>query len=422
MTETGPAISMFGPDFHVDPYPTYARLRDEAPVCRVTTPMGFDTWLVTRYEDARAALADPRLSKDMHLAGQKYLEIFGETSAALDENMLNSDPPNHTRLRRLVSKAFTPRRIEALRPRVEEVAEELLDKIAPHGEAELMSDFAFPLPVTIICDLLGVPPQDREAFTGWARSMGTFGFDDSGAAQDAERSLYNYLTRLIERKRAQPEEDMLSALIAARDGEGRLSESELISTAFLLLFAGHETTANFIGNAVLALLLNPEQMRLLLDKPALLPGAIEELLRYDGSVENATFRFAAEDLEIAGTRIPKGSVVTIVLNSANRDPARFTDPDRVDITRAENAHLAFGHGIHYCLGAPLARMEAQIGIGMLLHRLPNLCLAVRPDKLRWLPAAVPFRGLHELPVWFTPEVTHSRKDAWRLSGASATIT
>jgi len=409
----GTPAELFSEQFAADPYPTYAWLRAHGPVSRVRTPMGFETFMITRYDDARAALADPRLSKDMRLAGPAYLEIFGEASAALDENMLNLDPPDHTRLRRLVSRAFTPRRIEALRPRVETITEELLDRIAPAGEAELMSDFAFPLPVTVICDLLGVPLDDREQFTTWARSMGTAGFDDSGNAEHAERALHTYLTGLISAKRAHPEDDLLSALIAARDDDARLTEVELVSTTFLLLFAGHETTANFLGNALLALLTHPDAYEKVTADPLLVPTAVEELLRFDGSVENATFRFATEDVEYAGITIPKGGIVTIALNAANRDGERFASPDSVDLTRKDNPHLALGHGIHYCLGAPLARMEAQIGIGMLLHRLPNLCLAVPAGKLSWLPAVVPFRGLHELPVWFTPEVTHSRRGLWR---------
>ncbi len=404
---------LYGNGFDANPYPAYDLLRSTDPVRRVTTPMGFDTYLITRYDEARAALADPRLSKDMRRAGPAYVEIFGEASAALDENMLNLDPPDHTRLRRLVSKAFTPRRIEGLRSQVIETTELLLDSFAPRGEAELMESFAFPLPVTIICDLLGVPAADRAQFTGWARQMGTAGFDGSGAAEQAERALHAYLTSLVAQKRASRGDDLLCAMIDAQDADSRLTDAELISTTFLLLFAGHETTANFLGNALLAIIQDDTLAKRLVERPQDVDAAVEELLRYDGSVENATFRWAAEEVTYAGTVIPVGSMVTVSLNAANRDPARFARPELVDLDRTDTAHLAFGHGMHYCLGAPLARLEARIGIGMLLQRLPNLCLAVKPEELHWLPSVVPFRGLKELPVWFTPEVTHSRRGRWQ---------
>ncbi|WP_131786238.1 cytochrome P450 family protein [Protofrankia symbiont of Coriaria ruscifolia] len=407
ITQAVPAAELFTPEFRLDPYPTYARLRENSPVCRVQTPR-FETWLVTRYADARAVLSDPRLSKDIDRAGDLYLQVFGEKSVALNRNMLNADPPEHTRLRRLVSQAFTPRRIEALAPRVQQIVDQLLDTIVPAGRAELISEFALPLPMNVICELLGVPAEDREQFfsgTQVIRTQGTAGRsneEDRAAIQEAQQNLYNYLTKLVGNKRDQPSDDLISALIAARDDGGKLSEEELVSTAFLLLFAGHQTTADFIGNAVTALLTNPDQLDLITKNPELLPGAIEELLRFNGSVPVASFRLATEDVEYSGVRIPKGSIVTVVLNAANHDPRHFPDPDSLKVDRTENPHMAFGYGVHYCLGVSLARMEARTAIGTLLRRLPNLTLEVAPEELRWLPAASSFRGLLELPVRFEP--------------------
>jgi len=410
MTETSNSIGaaeLFTPEFGVNPYPAYARLREEAPVCPIRSPR-FDSYLITRYDDARAALTDPRLTKDLYGPSGAYRKIFGENSAAINKNMLNSDPPEHTRLRRLVSQAFTPRRIEAMRPRVVHTVNRLVDAIAPAGHAELMAEFALPLPVSIICDLLGVPEEDRAAFvacTQVIRTLGTAGRspdEDRAAVQQAQQQVHDHLSRLIRQKRDQPGDDLISALVTAKDSDGRLSERELVSTAFLLFFAGHQTTSDFIGNAVMALLSYPDQLNLLLERPEILPVAVEELLRFDGSVPVASPRVATEDVEYEGVRIPQGAIVTVVLNAANHDPRRFPDPDRLDLTRAENPHAAFGHGVHYCLGVSLARMEAAVGIDALLHRLPNLALAVAPEKVRRLPAASPFRGVLQLPVTFTP--------------------
>ena len=400
------ARELFTPDFTTDPYPTWARVREEAPVCPVRSPR-FDSYFVTRFEDAKTALSDERLSKDLYGPRQDYLKFFGPNSALLNQNMLNSDPPEHTRLRRLVTQAFTPRRIEAMRPKVERVVDDLVDALAPTGQAELMADFAFPLPVTVISDLLGVPEEDRASFFEVAhviRSRGGAGrgsAEDGAAVQDAQQRLADYLAGLIARKREEPQDDLLTALIAARDDESRLSERELVSTAFLLLFAGHQTTSDFLGNAVVALLTHPDQLALLRARPELMPQAVEELLRFDGSVPIASPRIATEDLELGGTVIPAGSIVTVALNAANHDPEQFADPDGLDLERPEGHNLAFGHGIHYCLGIALARLEAQVALTALLTRLPDLTLAVPADRLRRLPGASPFRGLLELPVRFT---------------------
>ncbi|MBY8870605.1 cytochrome P450 [Micromonospora sp. PLK6-60] len=400
-----PASELYTDEFAADPYPAFARLRAEQPVCPVSSPR-FDSYLISRFDDARTALTDPRLSKDLYGPQEHYLRIFGPNSAGLNKNMLNADPPEHTRLRRLVSQAFAPRRIEAMRPRVAQLVDDLLDKIVPHGEAELMRDFAIPLPMLVISDLLGIPPTDHDRVLDWTQVIRTSGSSrrspeqERAAVQEAQARLHEYLTELVQAKRARPADDLISALIAACDQEGTLSEPELVTTTFLLLFAGHQTTADFIGNAVVALLTHPDQLDLLLRQPALLPSAIEELLRFDGPLPVASPRIATEDIEYQGVRIPAGSIVGVVLNAANHDPKHFVDPDRLDLRRVRGPHLGFGHGVHYCLGVSLARMEARIGIGTLLRRLPGLRLGVPVGELRRLPAASPFRGLLELPVHF----------------------
>ncbi|NIH79673.1 cytochrome P450 family protein [Amycolatopsis viridis] len=406
MTEhTVPASELYTESFAADPYPVWARLREQAPVCPVSSPR-FDSYLITRFDDARDALTDPRLSKDLYGPGEHYLRIFGPNSAELNKNMLNSDPPEHTRLRHLVSQAFAPRRIEALRPRIAEVVDGLLDKIVPSGECDLMREFAIPLPMVVICELLGVPEIDHDRFIGWTQVIRTSGSikrspeEERAAVQQAQLQLHDYLADLVQRKRTEPGDDLISALIDACDQDGRLSERELVSTTFLLLFAGHQTTADFLGNAVLALLCHPGQLDLLRERPELLPNAVEELLRYDGPLPVASPRVATEDVEYDGMRIPRGSIVGVVLNAANHDPRRFDDPDRLDVRRT-GPHLGFGYGVHHCLGVSLARMEALIGIGALIDRLPGLRLAVPVDELRRLPPASPFRGLLELPVRFT---------------------
>ncbi|MFJ9742117.1 cytochrome P450 [Streptomyces sp. NPDC101166] len=396
------------PEYRSDPYPVYAHLREAAPVCPMRPPHGNETYLITRYEDAKAALADPRLSKDMYGAMDAYRRIFGDSSMALDDNMLNADPPKHTRLRRMVNSAFTPRRVQSLRPRIETVAAELLDACPTREPFDLLPAFAFPLPIIVICELLGVPPGDRSRMQHLSTTVAQTGFDPESkrAQQQAESDLHAFFTELITAKRARPGDDLLSALIAVRDtdGDGGLTETELVSTAFLLMFAGHKTTAYLIGNAVHHLLSQPAQLRLVRDDPELLGPAIDELLRYDGSVESATFRYATEDVEYCGTRIPKGALVQIALNSANRDPRKFDRPDEFDVTRkGGNAHLGFGHGGHYCLGAPLAKLEMELALTALFDRFPRAALARPESGPRWMQVPFPaFRGLAELPIVLDP--------------------
>ncbi|AVH60690.1 MULTISPECIES: cytochrome P450 family protein [Streptomyces] len=392
------------PAFAADPFPFYRRLRDDGPVRRAVIAGGLEAWLVTRYEDGLAALSDPRLSSDVRDASDpRLLERLPATEReSMLRTMLRCDPPDHTRLRRLVSKAFTARRVAELRPRIQEITDQLLDEVVPAGKADLIEDFALPLPVTVIGELLGVPATDRHDFQRWTDDMILQGAEppDPARIDRAWQQMRSYLTGLLENKRAHPGNDLLSALITTRDEEHRLDEDELIAMAFLLLVAGYITTVNLIGTGIAHLLAHPDQLHQLRDDPGLLPAAIEEFLRYDGPVNPGIARFAREDVTIAGVSIPRGATVLVASAIADRDPAQFPDPDRLDITRQDNAHLAFGHGIHYCLGAPLARLEGQIAIGTALRRLPHLSLAVPPDALRWRSGGL--RGPEQLPVTFTP--------------------
>ncbi|MEU6344811.1 cytochrome P450 [Streptomyces sp. NPDC046977] len=403
---------LFTWQFATDPYPAYAWLREHAPVHRTTLPSGVDAWLVTRYADARQALADPRLSKNpVHHSERAHAKgkvgIPGERSADLMTHLLNIDPPDHTRLRRLVSKAFTPRRVAEFAPRVQELTDRLIDGFAAKGEADLIHEFAFPLPIYAICDLLGVPAEDQDDFRDWAGMMIRHGGGPRGGVGRSVKKMRGYLLELIHRKRADLGDDLISGLIRASDHGEHLTENEAAAMAFILLFAGFETTVNLIGNGMYTLLRNPGPRRQLQDAlvggdNGLLGTAVEELLRYDGPVELATWRFATEPLTVGGRDIATGDPVLVVLAAADRDPARFNEPDTLDLSRRDNQHLGYGHGIHYCLGAPLARLEAQSALATLLTRLPDLRLAADPAELRWRGGLI-MRGLRALPVSFTPE-------------------
>ncbi|MFE9674926.1 cytochrome P450 [Streptomyces sp. NPDC006259] len=393
MTDHVIDLGTFGEEFRRDPHPVYARLRERGPIHRVRLPgpdAHHETWLVVGHEEARAALADPRLAKDGSRIGVTFLD-----EELIGKYLLTADPPQHTRLRALVSRAFTMRRVAELRPRIQQITDDLLDSMLPHGRADLVDSLAYPLPITVICELLGIPEIDRTEFRKLSNDAVA---PTSGADEyDAFVRLAEYLTELIEDKRAaEPGGDLLSDLIrtTAEDGD-RLSSGELRGMAFILLIAGHETTVNLITNAVHALLTHPDQLAALRADPTLLDGAVEETLRYEGPVENATFRFAAEPLEIAGTAVAPGEGVMIGLTAADRDGTRYPAPDRFDIRRDTRGHLAFGHGLHYCLGAPLARLEARTALRSLLDRAPGLALDGPPGE--WLPGML-MRGVRSLPV------------------------
>jgi len=386
------------PAFLADPYPTYHRLRTEDPVH--LSPLGF--WVLTRYDDVVAVLRDARYGKEAIPAF--VAARFGSAIQPMALSMLDRDPPDHTRLRSLVSKAFTPRVVEGLRPRVQQIVDGLLARVASARSMDLIEQFAYPLPVNVICEMLGVPVEDHAQFKDWGLDVAR-GLDaimlpaDSDVlrrAVAARHALTDYFRRLIAARRTTPRGDLLSALIAAEEAGDKLNENELLATCILLLIAGHETTVNLIGNGTLALLRHPEQLRRLREQPELIGSAVEELLRYDGPVQR-TARIPSEDVKIGGKAIAKGEMVMPFVGAADRDPAQFPDPDRLDITRADNRHIAFGWGIHFCLGAPLARLEGQIAINTLVQRLPKLALATSRPVYR---QSLTLRGLETLPVSF----------------------
>ena len=314
---------------------------------------------------------------------------------AVNRHMLNLDPPDHTRLRALVHKAFTPKVIEELRPRIAQIAHDLLDEMAASNAGDLIEAFAFPLPVTVIAELLGIPAADRDKFRRWTKAL--LESDSESESRDSAMEFGMYMNALADERHANPRSDILSNLVHAEEQGDRLDRMELLSMLFLLLVAGHETTVNLIGNGTLALLTHPDQHAKLRDNPALIGTAVEEILRYNGPVETPTIRFAMEDVDWDGYRISTGDMLMPSLLGANRDPAMFPDPDKFDITRNPNPHVAFGYGIHFCLGAPLARMEGAIAINALLARFPNLRLDASPDTLEWSDQLL-IHGLRTLPV------------------------
>ena len=394
----------FIPEVHANPYPMYARLRAEDPVHWSAL---MEAWVLTRYDDVVAVLTDSRFSADRRQARNRFAdeiarreEEFGPFGRT--RTMLTSDPPEHTRLRRLVSKAFTPRMVEGLRPRIQEIVDELLDAVAQNGRMDVIRDLAYPLPVIVIAEMLGVPPEHRDQFKHWSDEIvGVLGGplvpqETLERSRVAVHELAEYLNSVIVERRREPREDLVSGLIAAEEQGQILSEDEMLATAMLLLVAGNETTTNLIGNGMLSLLRNPDQMERLGADPSQVPTAVEELLRYDGPVQ-ATGRVAMEDLEIGGQKVTKGQAVLTVLGAANRDPAQFERPDELDLGRRPNEHVAFGDGIHFCLGAPLARAEGQIAFETLLRRFAHPRLET--DNLQWGGSFI-LRGLRSLPIAF----------------------
>ncbi|MFD9002401.1 cytochrome P450 [Streptomyces sp. NPDC059582] len=391
-------LAALGESFTRDPYPVYARLRAEGPVHRIRMPEGgAPAWLVVGYEAGRAALADPRLSKDWGKASPA-LPLAAVSSGP---HMLRADPPDHTRLRKLIAREFTARRVAELAPRVQRTTDTLLDRMlaAPEGRVDLVEALSFPLPISVICELIGVPDLDRASFRTWSNDA--LGATDPEDRAVAAAAMARYIVELVDGKRRRPGRDLLSALIHGSDEDGdRLSHEELVGTTWLLLVAGHETTVNLISNGVLALLTHPDQLAVLRADFTLIDSAVEEMLRYDGPVETPTFRFTTEPVTIGGTLIPAGGeLVLVAMADANHDPARFPSPQRFDISRDTRGHVAFGHGIHYCLGAPLARLEARIAIRTLLERCADLTLDIHPAALTWRSGML-IRGPRSLPVRF----------------------
>lgn len=402
---TAPTFNPFTPGFLADPYPTYRALLRENPVS--WEPM-MEMWIFTRYQDVEAVLTHPKGSADRRSANNRFAEMarqqeqvqdFGPFSRA--PTMLTSDPPVHTRLRKLVSSAFTPRAVENLRPRIQEIVDGLLDEAERRGGMDLPADLGYPLPVIVIAEMLGVPPEDRAVFKKWSDEVvATLGGpfiapDVMSRAREAINSLADYLVPIIRDRREHPREDLISALVAAEEQGQVLSEDEIFSTSILLLIAGNETTTHLIGNSIYALLKNPGQLQLLQEKPELIGSAVEELLRYIGPVQ-LTGRVMKEDTVFGGQKVDEGQVATVLLGAANHDPDKWgPTADQLDISRDPKDHMAFGDGIHFCLGAPLARAEAQIAIGSLVKRFPKLKLDI--DEPEWGGTFI-IRGVKHLPL------------------------
>jgi len=381
------------PHFKANPYPFYARLRAENPVCR-TTFLRQPTWLITRYDDVLTVLRDERFVKDW-LPRTRWMHRL---SGPVTRHMLNKDGPDHTRLRTLVHKAFTPSLVERLRDRVQSVCDELLNDLEAKGRMDLMSGYALPCPLTIITELLGMPAEERRRFHSLTRSsLASSTLIGVLRALPDQKLLIRQLRKVIALRRREPRNDLISALVQAEEAGDRLSEEELVGMIMLLLVAGYETTVNLIGNGALALMQQPEQWDLWKRNPALADLAVEELLRYASPLDLASQRFAREDLSLASTTIPQGHMVVAMLGSANHDESQFRNPEALDLTRDPNRHVAFGQGVHFCVGAPLARLEGQIALATLFRRFPNLRLAERPERLRWRKSLI-VRGLEELPV------------------------
>jgi pimeloyl-[acyl-carrier protein] synthase len=400
--ETGVVFNPILGSARQDPYPLYRRLREADPIHRSRAIRG---WILFRHADCLEVLRDARFSAD----DRNYVAYARERAAAIQDGladptqpdepvMLRRDPPDHTRLRALVNKAFTPRAVDTLRPRIAALADALLDQLATRREVDIIADYAVPLPVTIIAEMLGVPAEDRHLFKRWSDHL--VGFLDPQASPGPEilrataDEFFAYMDRMASLRRAAPRDDLLSALVLAEEQGQHLSQQELHGTLALLLAAGNETTTNLIGNGLVALLRHPDQWERLRAEPALIGSAVEELLRWDSPVQ-FTARMPTVDLDFHGRRFRKGEAVIAVLGSANRDPAVFENPERLDIARADNRHVSFGHGVHFCLGAQLARLEGRIALGRLVERFPHLRLAA--DELKWRRLTF-LRGLEALPV------------------------
>ncbi|MFC8077824.1 cytochrome P450 [Streptomyces sp. NPDC057307] len=401
MNEILPSDYMTSSEYAADPYTPNAELRGKCPVHRIDFPPTAESYLVVDYKHVRAGFTDPRLSKRLDNGPAWFHRRMLENSAVLAYSMVTCDPPEQTRLRRLVSRAFTNQRMEALRPKIQKLTDDLIDAFPESGEVDMRADFAIPLPLTVICELIGVPLEDRPQFREWAFVLNQSAFVEGEIAtrrRAASEAVHEYFSRLMVLRRQAPCDDLITAIVREADADGSFTEDELVSTLIFLLIAGHETTSNLIGNGILALLRHPGQLDLLRSDPSLMGSAIEEFLRFEGPVERGTPRFATEDMTVGGTEIPKGSFVLLSVGAADRDPAEFENPDELDITRSPNRHMGFGHGAHFCLGAPLARIEGQIAFETLLRRVPSMELAVEPRQLQWIADTSINHGLETLPV------------------------
>lgn len=395
---------LYTPDALRNPHPILAQMRQDAPLVKLNRmEMTSIPWLLTRYDDCVKLTKDERFTKDMlRQPGAKSNDpndMMMQAAASINRHMLTVDPPDHTRLRNLVHRAFTPRMIREMGGRVQQIADNLIDEMQGKSQIDLIADYTFPLPITVIAELLGIPASDREKFRGWTQTIivdGTRGVNGDGIAAAALEFIM-YFHQLFDERRAAPQDDLISGLLQVEEAGDKLDSQELISMVFLLLAAGHETTVNLLANGTLDLLRHPDQLKLLRENPTLMDSAIEEMLRYNGPVGATTMRWALEDVEMYGQVIPAGDMVLASLLGADRDPNVFENPDIFDITRDPNPHIAFGHGIHYCLGAPLARLEGKVAFNALLTRLPNLSLAIEPEKLEWNETIL-LHSMKSLPV------------------------
>jgi cytochrome P450 len=399
-----PQPNIVSAEFKADPFPFLTRLRASGPVYRTTLPDGTPVWLVARYNDVLALLRDEHFTKNRRTAltpeQARKLPWTPPIFRPLERNMLDLDPPDHTRLRSLVHKAFTPQLVDEMRTRLQALADELLDRVGPRGEMDLIKDYALPLPMTIITEILGVPTKDRHKFHKWSNAVVSLSSPNPTLRViPSVWRFIRYLRQFIKVRRRDPRDDLISALIRAEEAGDKLSEDELLAMVFLLLIAGHETTVNLIGNGMLALLQNPNQMGRLRGNPSLIKSAIEELLRYTSPVFMTSERYALDNATMHDVTIPRGEMILGVIGSANRDETVFDNPNELNLAREPNKHISFRQGIHFCLGAPLARMESQIAIKTLLERRSNLQLKIDPESLRWRPSIM-LRGLQALPLKF----------------------
>jgi cytochrome P450 len=406
MVAEAPAVLERLPDdFMQRPYEILERYRDAGPVHHVIFPHGADVWLVTRYDDVRQLLSDARVSKD----GRRMNEMFARHTGTfvedekpdvgfddeLSQHMLNTDPPRHTRLRGLVSKAFTLRRMEAFRLRIHELVDQMLDSMAGRDEVDLVGEYSQPLPIIVICDLLGIPFADRKSFERWAIELVGAG-QDPEVVEAASQGVMAYARSIIEAKRANPGDDMMSELLRGKEDD-RLTDDELVQMFFLYTVAGHITSQHTLSNGILSLLAHPAELAKLRSDPSLVPAAIDELMRYDGGVGVATFRFTAEEVTVGDVTIPPGEILALSILSAHRDERRFPHADQLDVERRPNGVLGFGHGHHFCIGQPLAKIQTEVALTKLLARYPQLRLRIPVGELRWESSTL-LRGLIELPV------------------------
>jgi cytochrome P450 len=397
-------------DFMQRPYEVLERFRARGPVHHVVFPHGAAVWLITRYDDVRNLLSDPRVSKDGRRMNEMFVRHSGlpmdddePPSVGFDDelswHMLNSDPPRHTRLRSLVSKAFTLRRMEEFRPCIEQVTKDLLDELGAKRDIELVGEFALPLVIAVICDLLGIPFDDRDTFRRWAVELVGAG-QDPEVVERASKNVVEYANAAINEKRVHPGDDMVSGLLRGKEDGDRLTQDELVAMIFLFTVAGHVTSMHTISNAVYNLLLNPGELARLRADLSIMPAAVDELMRYDSAVAVATFRFTAEEIKVGGTVIPAGEILALSVSSAHRDGARFPDPDRLDLHRRPNGVLGFGHGPHFCIGQPLAKITTEIALARLIERF-DFEFTADPHQLRWESSTL-LRGPITLPIRLTP--------------------